>query len=309
MIVLFLIIAGLGFWVFKLTKKSAQVVQINAEKQQENEKIEQALRDNKADLQRVKQELQSVKTRIADSSNVVKSLTKTAEAMRESAERQAEESAQARFAQVSKELQDKYANLEADCQLQLALVQRQVETEEEKVADLKAKQQAYLEAQRREEEKEADVDYYRMVLNLTDTVEVKALRELQKTFSHKDAIDKVIWETYYRSTYDTLASHFFKGATDKKCGIYKITSITTGAAYIGQSVDIRERWRQHIKTSLGSAPATNALYQAMKKYGPENFTFEILEEVPKDKLNEREVYWIDFYGTKSAGLNKTKGGA
>ena len=47
----------------------------------------------------------------------------------------------------------------------------------------------------------------------------------------------------------------------------------------------------------------------MKKYGPENFTFEVLEIVDRTKLNEREVYWIDFYKTKDYGMNGTKGGA
>ena len=45
----------------------------------------------------------------------------------------------------------------------------------------------------------------------------------------------------------------------------------------------------------------------MRKYQPCNFTFEILEEVPRNKLDERELYWIDFYGTKDFGLNTTKG--
>lgn len=66
--------------------------------------------------------------------------------------------------------------------------------------------------------------------------------------------------------------------------------------------------RQHIKAGLAYGTATNKLYQAMKKSGPQNFIFELLEEVPKAKLNEREVYWIDFYKTKSQ-LNGTKGGS
>ncbi len=45
----------------------------------------------------------------------------------------------------------------------------------------------------------------------------------------------------------------------------------------------------------------------MKKYGVENFTFEILEQVDKTKLNEREIYWIDFCKTKDFGLNSTRG--
>jgi len=106
-------------------------------------------------------------------------------------------------------------------------------------------------------------------------------------------------------------SHLFNGipATTKTSGIYKITDLTSGLAYIGQSVDIRERFRQHIKASLAHGVSTNRLYQTMQKSGQFNFTFEVLEQVPRDKLNEREVYWIDFYKTKEFGLNSTKGGA
>lgn len=45
----------------------------------------------------------------------------------------------------------------------------------------------------------------------------------------------------------------------------------------------------------------------MQKYGPENFTFELLEKVSRDKLNEREMYWINFYKSKEFGLNSQKG--
>ena len=45
----------------------------------------------------------------------------------------------------------------------------------------------------------------------------------------------------------------------------------------------------------------------MQQYGIENFTFELLETTPKDKLNEREKYYIDFYKTKEIGLNERSG--
>nr|DAG20585.1 MAG TPA: intron associated endonuclease [Caudoviricetes sp.] len=47
----------------------------------------------------------------------------------------------------------------------------------------------------------------------------------------------------------------------------------------------------------------------MQKSGQYNFIFEILEEVPRVSLNERETYWINFYKTKDYGLNSTRGGS
>jgi len=41
----------------------------------------------------------------------------------------------------------------------------------------------------------------------------------------------------------------------------------------------------------------------MKEFGPENFTFEIVEVCPRAKLNEREDYWQDFYKAKEFGYS------
>ena len=167
---------------------------------------------------------------------------------------------------------------------------------------------AYIEAEKRKQEMEANQDFYRLILNESDKSDITALRDLQMRFYKKDSIDKLIWEVYYKPAYDALMGRLF-GKSSKICGIYKITDITTGLAYIGQSVDIKERFRQHIKTSLTHGIATNKLYQTLQKSGQYNFTFEILEEVDRSKLNERETYWINFYKTKEFGLNSTKGGS
>ena len=186
------------------------------------------------------------------------------------------------------------------------LLLKQIENEQGKLNDLQEKQLAYIRAQQRAEEMKAQKDYYRLVISDSDLTEIQLLRELQKRFIHKEAIDKLIWETYYKTPYDILMVHLFQDST-KICGIYKITNLQNEQSYIGQSVDIKERFRQHIKAALTNGAATNKLYQQMKEFGPENFTFEILETVSKDKLNDREAYWIDFYKTKNYGMNGTKG--
>ena len=53
-----------------------------------------------------------------------------------------------------------------------------------------------------------------------------------------------------------------------------------------------DRWKQHIKRGVGAeAPTRNKLYPAMYELGPENFTFEVLEECERTKLDEREDFW------------------
>jgi group I intron endonuclease len=95
-----------------------------------------------------------------------------------------------------------------------------------------------------------------------------------------------------------------------KTGIYKITNLTNGMAYIGQSRNIKDRWADHIKVGLGADTVTrNKLYPAMLSTGVENFTFEILEICSAEELNEREKFYIDFYDTVNYGYNVTKGGS
>ena len=92
------------------------------------------------------------------------------------------------------------------------------------------------------------------------------------------------------------------------CGIYKITNQETKEAYIGQSVDISKRWKDHIKCGLGiDTPAGNKLYKAMQEYGVWNFSWELLEECPKEELNAKEKFYIDFYKTYEYGYNSNTG--
>lgn len=176
------------------------------------------------------------------------------------------------------------------------------------LADLKAKQLAYIKEQQHKEEMLAQQDFFRPALTAESQSDILLLRDVQTKLRKKEAIDKIIWSVYYKPAYDILCSHILN-TKEKVCGIYKITSLDSGQSYIGQSVDIKSRISDHIKAGLDCGPSTNKLYQAMKKYQPCNFLFEVLEEVPRDKLNEREKYYIDFYCTQEAGMNNTQGGA
>lgn len=296
-----LIITLLLGYVIYLRHNRLQVVLINKERQKENDEIEQKIIQNRETLERVKES-------IVAQNNVVQSLTNTAEKLRESAEQRAEESAKAQFEKKSKELDETYQAKEKYHLAELQQITNQISHQQDKLHELEAKQLSYIQAQQRQEAIAADQDYYRLAIDEIDISDIELLRELQKRFFKKEAIDKLIWETYYKPSYDTLMTRLFSKAT-KVCGIYKITDLTTGQAYIGQSVDIKERFRQHIKSSLAYGPATNKLYQTMQKSGQYNFIFEVLEEVPRASLNERETYWIDFYKTKDYGLNSTRGGS
>lgn len=90
------------------------------------------------------------------------------------------------------------------------------------------------------------------------------------------------------------------------CGIYKITNKVNGKCYIGQSINIKRRWRQHKETYVNPASENYdyPLYKAIRFYGLENFSFEVLEECQPEKLNEKEIYCSPKYsakGQESAG--------
>ena len=92
-------------------------------------------------------------------------------------------------------------------------------------------------------------------------------------------------------------------------GIYKITNKINQKSYIGKSTDVSKRWTEHVKSCLNIGTiAHSSLHTKMAKSGLWKFTFELLEEVPKEKLSEREKYYIDFYNTKKMGLNQKEGG-
>lgn len=94
------------------------------------------------------------------------------------------------------------------------------------------------------------------------------------------------------------------------CGIYKITNTINNKVYIGQSIDIHRRWKDE---KVNAFVTQSKEYQTLKskafrKYGLENFLFEVVEECPPSMLNEREKYWINYYSSYTEGYNMTMGG-
>lgn len=95
-------------------------------------------------------------------------------------------------------------------------------------------------------------------------------------------------------------------------GIYKITNQINGKCYIGQSVKIERRWYNE-KTRAFNPDSNEYNYprsQAFRKYGLENFKFEIIEECLMEELNEKEQYYIKYYNSLVPnGYNLTLGGS
>ena len=91
--------------------------------------------------------------------------------------------------------------------------------------------------------------------------------------------------------------------------IYKITNKINGHAYIGQTTLTPEmRWKMHQQDANKQEFLKRPLYRAIYKYGVENFILTTIEEVSEEQLNEREIYWINYYNTYKDGYNATLGG-
>ena len=173
---------------------------------------------------------------------------------------------------------------------------------QDELTDLVQKLNSAVEANKRAEEIKQKQDFYRLQLTAIDLDEIKRLREVEPYLREKEPLNKVIWKVYYEKPYTDLIGRVV--GTGIHTGIYKITNIENQMCYVGQAVNIADRWKQHIKRGIGAeAPTRNKLYPAMLEVGVENFTFEIVEECDKSKLNEREDYWQEFFHAKDFGYS------
>lgn len=97
----------------------------------------------------------------------------------------------------------------------------------------------------------------------------------------------------------------------QKSGVYCIENIKNNKKYIGQSVDVYDRWRKHKSELNGNIHFNNYLQNSWNKYGKDNFKFYVLEFCGIDMLDTLEIYYIDLYKTlnRNNGYNLTSGGA
>lgn len=94
-------------------------------------------------------------------------------------------------------------------------------------------------------------------------------------------------------------------------GIYKITNQINNKVYIGQSLNIEKRWSDHRTRPFRECiDYDKPLYRAIRKYGLDNFLFEVLEECTPEELDDKEIYYIKkFEATdKDKGYNIALGG-
>lgn len=158
-----------------------------------------------------------------------------------------------------------------------------------------------------ERELKEKADFYRIVVSDYDIEDLKLISQIEQNFHNKEVLNRAVFDTYIKKPMNEMIKRVLEGRSPS--GIYMITDLLTNEIYIGRAVSVDKRWQEHCKScfNLGTI-AHSTLHTRMAKDGIYNFSFQLLEEVPKEKLSEREKYWINFYQTKDYGMNERQGG-
>ena len=198
--------------------------------------------------------------------------------------------------------QQSVENFETQYQETIGVLMGEYKTLEEKVASMRAINDAAVAAAKRQEEMKDMQNFYRLQLTEKDIEEIEALRSIESQLRNSEPLNKVIWKCYYEKPTTDLIGRVIGGGVHT--GIYRITDVASGKCYVGQAVNLAERWKQHIKRGVGAeTPTRNKLYPAMRALGPENFTFEVIEECGRADLDAQEDYWQDYFKAKEFGFS------
>ena len=263
--------------------------------------ISQGILTNQVELDKIQSALMSAKENLSYLTATFDA--KRAELLRKEKEELAQKDlrAQQKEEDLSRLYQQKLEQLELDFKLKQSELQAEI-------TNLSSLRASLIEAQKREEELQQKQDFYRIVLSIDEQEDIDRLLRFSKECHNPQPLRKLIWSEFYLKPFGDLADRIL--GREKVCGIYKITNLLNKKVYIGQSVDVKTRWSNHIKASLGiDSIAHSKVHDAMAQDGVWNFTFELLEKCDKSMLNEREKYYIGFYQSNLYGYNLTKGGS
>ena len=218
----------------------------------------------------------------------------------------AKDKVEAEQEKMQKAAQASFEKTMTDLGIQAEAARAQIEVLTKEINEYSAKQAAINEAILRQRALEEQQDFYRVCLGPEVSNDVEILKAARQNLKKPEIIDKIIYDNYIAKPVLEMIKRVLQNTTCS--GIYKITCIKTGEIYIGKSVDVKSRIQQHCKSAFNCGTiAHSLLHTKMKQYGIENFTFELVEQVPKEQLSEREKFFINFYQTKETGLNERNG--
>ena len=330
-IIYFIFICIIIFIIFLNRKKSVQQAKefdqlienykqngINKYIQENKEKLEFEIR---YDLKRLEEQRDQVSTEIVGKQTALQEISSKVKTYEEQLRNMAltnakryeetlmniaKDKVKAEQEKMQKAAQESFEKIMAEMDVQAEAARTQIETLTKEIAEYSAKQVAINEAILRQRALEEQQDFYRVCLGPEVSNDVEILKAARQNLKKPEIIDKIIYDNYIAKPVLEMIKRVLQNTTCS--GIYKITCIKTGEIYIGKSVDVKSRIQQHCKSAFNCGTiAHSLLHTKMKQYGIENFTFELVEQVPKEQLSEREKFFINFYQTKETGLNERNG--
>lgn len=302
------LLAGLWFWKhgYELFLSEQEINKAIEEENDKLEKTNQELNSIKAQLdEKIENLKKDMKDKLNETSQVNENLTRMKDTIYQA------------FCEYANTLENNYHESEAEYDeliedLETAYDEKQDELAEmldnermelDKISRVRA---AAIQAQIKEKEIKEQSAFYCLNISKLDLDDIEVLERIKPKLHQPRILSMLIWSTYYQKPMTSLCNNIL--TKDTVCGIYKITNQTNDMCYIGQSVDIAKRWKDHAKCGLGiDTPASNKLYKAMQEDGLHNFSWELLQTCDRDELDEREKYYIELYQSKEYGYNSTAG--
>lgn len=304
------ILAGIAFYFYKKSKK---IEILNNDTINENKKISNLNVNLKTTNEKLKKEHEELKNQLHLADMELEIIEKTKEIRQE----QMTSIANTAFEGYCRTLDDSYIekekeydnliqNLESIYNSKQEELRQQYLKEINELEVVRKTREAAVAAQVREKEIKEKLTFYCLNPSTQDIYDIQTLNAIKPKLHNPRILSMLIWSTFFQKDMTSLCNRIL--GTDKKTGIYKITNQLNDMCYIGQSVDIANRWKDHAKHGLGiDAPASNKLYTDMQEEGIWNFSWELLEECSREQLNEKERYYIELYQSENFGYNSTKG--
>ena len=316
-IILFAILAGALIAYFVLRPRLHVTEKRNIEIADENDRLQQSVAELQGKYNTLREKKEELLASIYESQTQFEFLQTQASQSAQAVYDQSLALAQEKFAQAAEierikylEAIDEYkAELENTMQEGAAAYIENIFEQQEKCKELAKKYDSLLAttnaaiaAAKRAEEIKQEASFYKINLSELDKEEITMLRNVTPYLRDKEPLNKVIWKVYYeKPTTDLIGRVIGSGI---HTGIYKITNLDNQMCYVGQAANLADRWKQHIKRGLGAeTPTKNKLYPAMIAIGVENFSFEVIEECPRDALDAREDYWQEYFHAKDFGYS------
>lgn len=153
------------------------------------------------------------------------------------------------------------------------------------------------------EETKSQKEWWTLEISPQDEEMVTLLRKLGAEYPLiREELAKVEWSKVWLPRLQELGG---KEGLRGCSGIYRLVlKSDEKVCYVGQAVDLLDRWYTHVKKMVGAEKKGN---ERVYRYKPEDFWWTVIERVGEkegEKLDEKEKWWIEFYGAKEVGLNK-----